>query len=262
MKVAAFRRRLVAAHRHARDRAACFVGIDQHRDRNGVVASGVYVRAHGRLFVATAAHNIDNGKRDPTVAMLLLTHHRPLDSCFTIVGGVTKGGKGSADEKWDLAVVELPPVALERTSRRAIAPEDIDASWTPKKNSWVFIYGLSEDLVRPHEDGGADFGEHGYATVPLLDEALPGATRRPEIDLFLQYPKTGTTYGRGKTMVRPWSPTGMSGGGVWTMGAKATQMRLVGLVVASHPAKDWVRAVRIGHWLHLLRAFLERAGAA
>lgn len=179
------RERMIAIQEFTRDRTAAIVGFDEFQTRNDIVGSGVFVRVNKRIFVATVAHIIDDGKHLPTAFMMLLSHHRPLNSVFKILGERRRGGKGDADEEWDLAVAEIPPVALERTSRIAIELPDIDSDWAPQSDSAVFVHGLSESRVYARDDGGNDYGEHGYGTLPIVDAEPVDATHRPHIDLFL-----------------------------------------------------------------------------
>lgn len=254
----AFRKALRVAQAYVRRFTAQFIGVDEFRDRNGIAGAGVFLRVDERLFVATVAHNIDDGKRTPSAALLFISEHEPIDSVFTIMGGVTQGGKGDVDEPWDVAIVEVPLRVLERTKREALAFNRIDPTWQPEPDSTLLMFGLTEDGVVQVDDGAGVniMPEHAYATMPLAG-APHDASVREGIDLFLSYPKDQTAYGDGE-LVAPLSPKGLSGGGVWTMpDDNPDNMRLVALVVAAHPHRDWVKAIRIEHALVRLRRYLE-----
>jgi hypothetical protein len=254
--LAEFRKVMAEAQAYARARAAHFIGFDEFQERNGIVASGTFVSVNGQLYVATAAHNIDDGRHMATRAMMVLTEAKRTNSVFAVLGGYSRGGKAAHDEEWDLAAVQLPPQVLDRTQRLWITDRHVDLDWKPTPNELVLMYGLTEDRVEANEHGGK-FGEHAYFTVPLMTEP-EGATVRPDVDLFFQYPKDGTAYGDGM-MQKPWSPKGMSGGSVWALNMHegvawdSTMMRLVGIVIESHVREDWVRASRIARWVDVVK---------
>lgn len=226
------------------------------------VSSGTLVEIAGRIFVATARHNIPNNPE----RRLWILPDRPRKSDEGMLGFVSFG----RHPDFDVGFLELTPTALQE-----YLPNKIPCRLASIRNlnegrphKLVTLMGCPEQFIRKHEINGLP----AYATKVIgysklirefADWPETPTTDRPAditVDVFLDYPADGNQRLDTGEPITLKTPEGFSGGGLWDQGFEQDELWsidsicLFAIQSCWHEVERYARAIQIIHWLNLVRS--------
>jgi hypothetical protein len=123
-------------------------------------------------------------------------------------------------------------------------------------NDLALVFGY------PSEETELNPGLNSMGVQPMsymtgtLDPPAGVLNYSPDVDIFLEYAKTGNMLSSGKPADLP-QPHGISGGGIWACDVSTDGLwspesaRLIGIEKSAH-AHGWVRGTQIQHWAQML----------
>lgn len=206
------------------------------------VGSATCVAIGGRFFVATAAHNF--GDNIPPESIRVVAPYSASEDWLPIarVGFVDSHHP-------DVGFLEIDPNVARRSGLKFLFLESIGPFEKPGPDSLYLAEGIPAALTSTKQST-ISLTSLGYMTIPAETEALKHEYD-PEMELLLEY--SGAQY-----PLPP--PHGMSGGGVWRIPNELQPMvwtpessKLVAVVRCFWPQSNHLAAVRIEHWLQLIR---------
>ncbi len=205
-------------------------------------------------------------KMGSTSRRLWILPGKPKQALTGMLGFVNYGKVPS--ERPDVGFLELSPEAAQGyTDFEALSLDRVRIREAGRRGKLIMLIGYPATESKPSRD---DLGRMllpapsvAYGTAAfMLDEWPPVPPQDPPadqaIDLFLDYPSSGTTdVSTGAPRTLP-HPGGTSGGGYWDLGIQPNELWssaeavLFGIQSSWREGQRFLRGVQIIHWLRLI----------
>lgn len=225
--------------------------------------SGTLVQIGSRVFVATASHCVTSPASTTRYWLLPDAPRAKSIGIPTVIAAWnTPNGRP------DVGVLELDPVSLSTYSTKTPCPLDrLKFSGLGRSDRICSLIGTPGQYAQEESIGfakGLKAVVISYSSTPIGTGEWPRFLANPaldqDIDILMDYPSgtnNTTRLDTGLPIELP-DPRGMSGGGLWDQGFNTGEIWstnesfLFGIQSAWFPAKRYVRAVQIKHWVRLV----------
>jgi hypothetical protein len=231
---------------------------EEHKE----LSSGTLVRIEGRIFVATAAHNIPS--RPWETLQILPDQPRPTHL------GILRPGMTGIDRTHDVGFVEIDPAAFAEyfPGKQCCSLGQISIMGIGDSAQLMVLVGTPVQFAEVNRTNkGPPFvaKQITFTSTVLNQTEWPssfkgGRAIDPAVDVFLKYPTTGTKkLDTGEPLVLT-TPHGFSGGGMWSSQMKKGEVWSPSMSQLFAIENSWddvqriVRGTQIIHWLNLLRS--------
>jgi len=185
------------AYKYVQRFSAIVIGFDEFECATEHGAC-TFLQRGRRDLIATAGHVISKDFNPPAIGFFYATRSGFSREAYRFVEVEQKGGRGSADEEWDLACALAHPPLLSKIGREALPLYRCDRNWPATPGSVVLLQGASKDLIVDgvHEDGlPTRTLIENFSLCRVMDPAqVKGPTIRCGIDFFLEHDATTMSF--------------------------------------------------------------------
>lgn len=263
---------LERAYKHVQQFSSIVAGFDES-GKETVRGAGCTFVGRGRAnLIATAGHVIAADNETPPVkGFFYATRPGFSRTAYRFVHVDQRGGRGAADEQWDLACALAHPKLLTEIGRSALPLHRCERTWPANPGSVVLLQGTSADLIVAgvHDDGlpTRTLYENFCLSRVMDPKVVKGAPVNDGIHFFIEHEPIMMSFD--DEPHRTPTAVGLSGGGVWAINRvegrpwSEADISLVGIIrdtleVASY---RWIRATRVAHWMDFMNDCLGRWAA-
>jgi hypothetical protein len=228
--------------------------------RKNELSSGTLVTIEGRVFVATAAHNIP---QNPAGSLQILPD-KPRPKSI----GILRPGLSGKNHQYDVGFLELCPNAVAEyfPRKRCCSLDQISIEGTGDPKQLMVLVGSPGQFVSyaKAESDPPFVAKQIAITTTVLDQTewplhLNGKAVDSNSDVLLNYTQTGWINLETGEPIQLDTPHGFSGGGLWLAKIQPSVIwspdasKLFAIDIEWDSDLRVVKATQIIHWLNLMR---------
>lgn len=243
-----------AAEDAVQECAAAVYGVDD-KSLPYLVGSGTLLEVHGRYFLITAAHVLDeNGRTNLYLPGIPLVE---------VVGAGVKTQaplNNRKNDSIDLGIIEIDASAAKRVlGVRAITPSDIATDDVPKRLTSYGFVGCPSSKNKPRPGRKLQVTSNFLGVLPAKVERYAEIGAEPILHFAGEFDRSRVVDRKHEHVAAP-DPEGMSGGGVWRVGSYAeidsgrAEPKFIGVGIEHHKHEKLLLGVRVAFVIASLAA--------